>query len=128
MELTLEQVKNLAPLTREDLALATREELIGIIEGEQGLRTSIIQEFIATLTREMIFKDKAFIAEDKLVRFRTVLFGRRSEKSNLLRAGSKKKKKKERAEAESTSKLPSERYPNVDIVERVVEGISNSKR
>ena len=121
MNLTLEEIKNLEPLTRADLALATREELIGLIEGEQGLRASIIQEFIATLTREMIFKDKAFIAEEKFVRFRTVVFDKRSERSTSLRSGSKKKKKNEPAQPEATSKLPSERYPNVDIIERIVE-------
>ncbi|MCX6128201.1 MAG: IS66 family transposase [Proteobacteria bacterium] len=121
MELTLEQVKNLKPLKDEDLALATREELIGLIRGEQSLRSSIISEFIAALTREMVLQDKVFKAEETFVRFRTTVFNKRSEKLKPHRAGSKKKKKHEKKEAEDTTKLPSQRYPNVDIIERIVE-------
>jgi transposase len=121
MNLTFEEIKNLEPLTEEDLSRATREELIGLIRGEQSLRASIIDGFIVSITSEMIFKDRAFLAEEKFVRFRTVVFDKRSERSSSIRSGSKNKKKKEREDPESHSKLPSERYPNVDVIERVVE-------
>jgi len=121
MNLTFEEIKNLEPLTEEDLSRATREELIGLIRGEQSLRASIIEGFIVSITSEMIFKDRAFLAEEKFVRFRTVVFDKRSERSSSIRSGSKSKKKKEREDPESHSKLPSERYPNVDGIERVVE-------
>lgn len=125
MELTIEQIRDLKPLTRDDLRHATREELLGLIEGEQSLRSAIIKEFLASLTREMIYKDKTVQAEDTLVRFRTLLFDKRSERNSALRAGSKKNKKKKKENPDSSSKLPSERYPNVDIIERVVECETN---
>jgi transposase len=125
MNLTFEEIKNLEPLTEEDLSRATREELIGLIRGEQSLRASIVEGFIVAITNEMIFKDRAFLAEEKFVRFRTVVFDKRSERMSSLRSGSKKKKKKEREETDSHSKLPSERYPNVDIIERNVECEAN---
>jgi transposase len=125
MQLTLEQVLALKPLTDDQLATASREELIILIRGEQMLRESATKFLQQGLTQELVLKDQIFEAKNKYYRLRTITFEGRSEKSKNKSYGKKKNTKSQKKAADDTTKLPSERYPNVDIIERVVECVEN---
>ena len=125
MQLTLKQVIELKPLTDEHLATATREELLILLRGEQALRDSLGKAFADALTRELVLKDQVFESQQKYCRLRTLIFDTRSEKSQKNSSNKKYKKKKDKKKADDTTKLPSERYPNVPIIKRVVDCIEN---
>lgn len=121
MNLTLEQILAFKTLTEEHLANASREDLITLLRGEQQLREAITIRFKESLIRELVLKDEIFESQKKFYRLRTIMFDSRSEKSRNTSYGRNKKKKKDKKRPDDTTKLPSERYPNVDIIERVVE-------
>lgn len=121
MHLTLEQILAFETLTEEHLANASREDLITLLRGEQQLRESLTIRFKESIIRELVLKDEVFESQKKFCRLRTIMFDSRSEKSRSTAYGRKKKKSKDMKKPDDSTKLPSERYPNVDIVERLVE-------
>lgn len=125
MNLTLEEILAFKTLTEEHLANASREDLITLIRGEQQLREAITIRFKESLTRELVLKDEIFESQKKFCRLRTIMFDSRSEKARNTSYGRKNKKRKDKKKPDSTTKLPSERYPNVDIIERVVECVES---
>lgn len=95
--------------------LLTREDLITITKDQDDLIKQILKsnkELIAKLFKN---EQRSFLLGEETILIKNKLFGKSSEKS------SKKSKNKEtRGSSRKRVLLPSERYPNLDIIEKEV--------
>lgn len=105
------------PIPTEKFDLLTRDELVALIKGEQSLRIQLQKdnERLRALNGEL--KQKSFVIEDQLIIIKNKLFGKSSERSA-------RKPSAESSDAVKSKKkrvlLPSERYPNLPLIERHV--------
>ncbi|MBF0360956.1 MAG: hypothetical protein HQK49_08085 [Oligoflexia bacterium] len=97
-------------VTKEDLKKLSREDLIQFALGEQELRTQIEKQ-IHELEEERLWLN------EKYIRIKNKLFDRSSEKSLNIKEKIDKPKK-EGKKRPSAPRLPSERYPNADLLEK----------
>ncbi len=116
-ELTLKQI--LAPLSDEQINSLNRSELIIIAQGEQKLRLQYEETLeklsnVEALNKEL--QEQKLLIEGKYVRIKSKLYGPKSEKITK-KHGPEKVPIKTR---EKTIKLPSERYPNIPIIEKEI--------
>ena len=101
----------LKPLTDEQLESLSRKELIVLARGEHALRM-----FLAGYVHEL--EEKVFEYEGRFFRIRAKMFGKSSERSP--RRGRCREKTSSTGEKKPHKKLPSERYPNAEIIEKDV--------
>lgn len=106
----------LEPLSDDKIDELTPEEMKIILRGERDLIRQY-KSYINDLESEL-FKNqqKTFLLEEQSIQIKHRLFGKSSEKSDKKSSPDKKKK-----EPRKRVLLPSERYPNLDIVEKRVE-------
>lgn len=100
--------KRMEPLTKEQLATLSKEDLLVVLEHEMSVR-QFLQERVNLLQEEI------FEVNGKFFRIRSKVFARSSERSAK---NKKDKKNKGATPRRATSKLPSERYPNAEIIEK----------
>ena len=104
------------------LEKCSRDELITLLKGEQQIRKQYEEDLETLKARENELKDRVIELEGKFVRIKNKIFGKSSEKTPK----PKKSKEKEKNEKESKTrtskpKLPSERYKNVEVIERDID-------
>jgi transposase len=104
------------PLSDDKIDELTPEEMKIILRGERDLNRQY-KNYISELESEL-FKNqqKTFLLEEQSIQIRHRLFGKSSEKSDKKSTLDKNKK-----EPRKRILLPSERYPNVDIIQKRVE-------
>ena len=95
--------------------LLTREELIELHKGEVDLIKQM-QGHIKKLHEKILTgEQKSFLLNEQTINIKNKLFGKSSEKSPR-----QKKDKDEKKPSRRRTLLPSERYPNIDIIEKDV--------
>lgn len=106
----------LEPLPDEKIDELTPEEMKIILRGERDLIRQY-KNYINELESELFkSQQKTFLLEDQSIQIKHRLFGKSSEKSDRKSSGNKLKK-----EPRKRLLLPSERYPNLDVIEKRVE-------
>lgn len=112
---------NIVPLSDEQLERASRKQLITLIRGEQKLR-QIFQDIAEeNLGREHEMQEKVILLEGLFYKVRCLLFRPKSERSPKRNRQSAKEKKKGLDPSDETPavpRLPSERYPHAEIIEK----------
>jgi len=100
------------PVPRHRLEMFSKEELIEFFQAEQRVRIQVQKHYedLKALSQELL--QKSFFIEEQYITIKNKLFGKSSEKSvkGSSTGGTGHKKKK--------VQLPSERYPNLPIIER----------
>lgn len=102
-------------IPEDKLNLLSKEDLIELVRGEQGLVKQMQKALDEAYAKLTAGEQKSFLLEQQILLIKNKIFGRSSEKSDK-KAGTKK----ERKSARKRVQLPSERYPNVDILEKDV--------
>lgn len=106
----------LEPLSDDKLDELSPEEMKILLRGERDLNKQF-KKYINQLESELFkTQQKSFLLEEHSIQIKHRLFGKRSEKSDKKSPPNKTKK-----ESRKRILLPSERYPNVDIIEKRVE-------
>jgi transposase len=105
----------LEPLTDEQIEELTPEEMKIIIRGEKNLNQQY-RKYIKELEQDLFkTQQKSFLLEDQTIQIKHRLFGKSSEKSDVKSSAPQAKKT-----ARKKILLPSERYPNIPVVEKLV--------
>jgi ATP-dependent Lon protease len=100
----------------EKLNLLSKEELILLLKGEHSLNKQLNNHIDKLHAKYLASEQKSFLLEEQVINIKHRLFGKSSEKSDKKAKLDKKKK-----EPRKRVLLPSERYPNLDIIEKRVE-------
>lgn len=95
--------------------LLTREEAIILARGYEDAIRQLQKKFQEKLDELIKSEQTQFLMSEQILNIKNKLFGRSSEKSD------KKSGPKDKKEPRKRVLLPSERYPNVDIIEKIVE-------
>lgn len=113
----------LRPLTDEQMNSLGRRDLIALLRGEQQIRQQLVK--IVTRLEDKVEEERvrADEAEEKvleiegvLCRIRTRIFTPSSEKSQT--GDNSQKKRRGKKKKAKTTRLPSDRYPNAEIIEK----------
>lgn len=108
---------NIEPLTDEQIESASRKQLIKLLRGEQKLRRVFQEVAEENIARAEEMREKITLIDGLFYKIRTLLFRKKSERSERRRRRSAKNKKAKEEKA-PTPKLPSERYPEAEIIEK----------
>lgn len=98
------------PFSDEELAALSRRDLLRYIELQHQIREGI-EGYVEEL------EEKLVKIKDQFVRIKSKIFGRSSEKSSKAASVSEKQNKENKPRS-PTLKLPSERYPNAEIIDK----------
>lgn len=101
--------ERLGPLPDDQLDRLSRKDLLCLLRGEHALRV-FLESYVGEL------EEKVFEIDGKYFRIKAKLFGRSSEKTKKPKGGAKGPRKP-RA---TVDRLPSERYPDAEIIEKHV--------
>jgi transposase len=96
--------------------LLTKEEVIALHKDTEDLLKQIIQHNNELTARLLQGEQKEFLLGEQLIKIKNRLFGKSSEKSDKTKLTNKSKK-----DPRKRVLLPSERYPNLDVIEKRVE-------
>jgi transposase len=112
-----EQPHLFEPIPLDKLDLLTREELVILLKGERDISRQLATHVqrLEALNEEL--KQRSLLIQDQYITIKNKLFGKSSERSRTSSEDSErgiKKNKKKRI------LLPSERYPNLPLIERHV--------
>jgi len=104
-----------AEIPVEKFDILSREELIIFAKGERKMRIHFEKENrrLSALNEEL--KQKSFFIEEKFIHIKNKLYDRSSEKEPRKKTSNGSKEKKRKVQ------LPSERYPNAQLIVRDVE-------
>ena len=94
----------------------SKEELIVLLNGEHSLNKQLNSHIDKLHAKYLASEQKSFLLEEQTINIKHRLFGKSSEKSDKKSPANKNKK-----EPRKRILLPSERYPNLDIIEKRVE-------
>ena len=103
------------PIPCDKYDLLTKEEVIELCKGYEDFNNQLISANKKLTAKLSSGEQKSFNLGEQLVNIKNKLFGRSSEKSPKKPNQNKKKR-----EAKKRVRLPSERYPNIDIIEKDV--------
>jgi len=106
----------LEPLSDEKIDELTPEEMKIILRGERDLNRQYKNYIDELHEKYLASEQKSFLLEEQSIKIKHRLFGKSSEKSDKKPSVFKEKK-----EPRKRVLLPSERYPNVEILEKLVE-------
>jgi transposase len=106
------------PVPPEILNKLNRKELIELLKVEQGAREIMQRALEDSKKLNAELKDRLVDFGGIIVKFTNRLFGKSSERTKTNNKDDKQGSPKKRS---STSKLPSERYPNANLIERDAE-------
>ena len=113
----------LRPIPDELFPLCSRRDLLGLLRGEQSIRLQMQEKLDRLEAEKAALEEQVLEIEGQYVRIKNKIFGKSSEKSPPPPAPAAKsdeeqdKPKKEKKE-NSAPRLPSERYPNAEIIEK----------
>lgn len=103
------------PIPGDKYDLLTKDEVVILNKGNENLIAQM-QKYIKELeTDKFKNEQKTFLLEEQIIQIKHRLFGKSSEKSDLKSLTPKDKKP-----ARKKIQLPSERYPNIPVVEKIV--------
>ncbi len=95
--------------------LLSREEMITLVKGYENVIEQL-QKTIEEQRKEAVSSEQTrFLLDEQILIINNKLFGKSSEKSK-----NKPSDKKDKKPPRKRVLLPSERYPNLDIIEKVV--------
>lgn len=103
------------PIPCDKYDLLTKEEIIALHKDEQDLRQQMAKYIDELHTKLLAGEQKSFNLGEQLINIKNKLFGRSSEKS-----AKKDRDKNNKKASKKKVRLPSERYPNLDIIEKDV--------
>lgn len=106
---------DLTPLSDEQLETASRKQLLVLLRGEQKVRRIFQEAVEESEAREQEMKEKLVFIEGHYYKIRSLMFCPKSERSKPKRTDTRRKPK---AGGSPVPKLPSERYPQADIIEK----------
>ena len=117
----METSNALKPVNKEQISSLSRRDLIDFFIGEQDLRLQYEKKLVEYERKIAETEDEVFELNDKYLRIKNLIFSPSSEKSKDITkqpkpassSGDKKKKKQK----------PSERYPNAEVKETVVDQV-----
>lgn len=96
--------------------LLTKEEVIALHKDTEDLLRQVIKHNNELTEKLLRGEQKEFLLGEQLINIKNKLFGKSSEKSDKKSPSNKPKK-----EPSKRVLLPSERYPNLDVIEKRVE-------
>lgn len=103
------------PIPGDKYDLLTKDEVVILNKSNENLIAQM-QKYIKELEAEKFKQEqKSFLLEEQTIQIKHRLFGKSSEKSD-----SKDFKNKDKRPARQRVLLPSERYPNIPVVEKLV--------
>lgn len=103
------------PIPCDKYDLLSKEEVIKLNKGNENLIHQMRKYIDELLVKQIASEQKSFLLEDQAIQIKHRLFGKSSEKSEK-----KSLKRKSSQEPRKRVLLPSERYPNLDIMEKLV--------
>ena len=103
------------PIPEDKLDLLTKEELKTLLKDEQNLVVQMQEYQKELINKLMSSEQKSFLLGEQTLNIKNKLFGKSSEKSDKTKA-----EKKDRKPSRKRVLLPSDRYPNIDIIEKKV--------
>lgn len=103
------------PIPNDKYDLLTREELIILHKDEQNFARQLQKYNKELIAQYLILEQKSFLLGEQTLDIKHRLFGKSSEKSDK-----KEVEKKPKELSRKRVLLPSERYPNIDIIEKTV--------
>ena len=95
--------------------LLTKEEVVALHRGTEDLLKQVIKHNNELMAKLLSGEQKEFLLGEQLINIKNKLFGKSSEKSDKKSSANKSNK-----EPRKRVLLPSERYPNLDIIEKRV--------
>lgn len=104
----------LRPIPEDRFSEFTRQELIVLLRGEQQIR-------LQREAQKRDLEEEVLRIEEKYVTIKSKFFGKSSEKSVPLHLSETPDKKNRKKKITKTVRLPSERYPNIPVLEKEVE-------
>jgi transposase len=104
------------PIPCDKYDLLTKEDLIILAKGyEDAIRQ--LQDKLEKQNKEILKTEQtSFLLNEQIINIKNKIFGKSSEKSEKKPSSDKTKK-----ESRKRILLPSERYPNLDVIEKIVE-------
>jgi transposase len=114
-------------LIPDELILAcTKRDLVGLLRGEQSIRMQMQEENDRLKAEKQALEEQVLEIEGQYVRIKNKIFGKSSERSPPPNdkpsdggGNPEAKKKNSRKDSDTpTPRLPSERYPNVEVMEK----------
>ena len=104
------------PIPCDKYDLLTKEDLITLAKGyEDAIRQ--LQDKLEKQNKEILKTEQtSFLLNEQIINIKNKIFGKSSEKSEKKPSSDKTKK-----ESRKRILLPSERYPNIDVIEKIVE-------
>lgn len=100
---------------QDKLNLLSREELIILLNGERSLNKQLNNHIDKLHEKYLASEQKSFLLEEQAINIKHRLFGKSSEKSDKKSLTNKPKR-----ESRKRVLLPSQRYPNLDVIEKLV--------
>lgn len=104
------------PIPCDKYDLLSKEEIIAINKDYENLIKQMQAHIEKQNGRIFKFEQKSFLLGEQVINIKNKLFGKSSEKSDK-----KEKQTKPKKQSRKRVLLPSERYPNIDIIEKRVE-------
>lgn len=104
------------PIPNDKYDLLSKEEVVQLNKDNENLIRQMKDHIDQLHSKYLASEQKSFLLEEQTINIKHRLFGKSSEKSDKNPTPDKKKK-----EPRKRVLLPSERYPNVDIIEKRVE-------
>jgi transposase len=95
--------------------LLSKEEVIQLNRDNENLIRQMREHIEQLHSKYLASEQKSFLLEEQTLNIKHRLFGKRSEKSDKKTASNKSKK-----DPRKRVLLPSERYPNLDVIEKLV--------
>lgn len=112
----MQQLDLLQSIPCDKYDLLSKEEVIALNKANEDLNRQM-KKYIAELEAKLVLgEQKTFLINEQLINIKNKIFGKSSEKSDK-----KANKSKQRKESKKRILLTSERYPNLDIIEKRVE-------
>lgn len=109
----------LRPIPDELFPLCTRQDLVALLHGEQSIRMQMQERLDRLEAEKRALEEQVLEIEGQYVRVKNKIFGKSSEKSGPDKPEEKTPKSGEPSEKKDKGKrLPSERYPNAEIIEK----------
>lgn len=115
--LCMDQQYLLKPIPNDKYDLLTKDEAVALVKDYEKVLTQMQDHIQSLHAKYLASEQKSFLLEEYTINIKHKLFGKSSEKSQ-------KKISDKRTNSKPRRKrvlLPSERYPNLDIIEKKVE-------
>ena len=106
------------PIPHDKYDLLSRDELVGLSRDQADLIKQMQRALKEAHNKILAGEQKSFILGEQLFTIKNKLFGKSSEKSNKSKGSKKGKGAKS---SKKRVRLPSERYSNLEVIEKDVE-------